>query len=96
MLSSRTLRYIIGVSKFCVFGSVKRYHQRKSIENAFRIGRPRKTTDRIDRLIVRHAVKTKGQSYLTKIASRGAHSPVRGHPRGSKFVPLNSWGRGSY
>ena len=26
----------------------------------------------------------------------GAHSPVRGHPRGSKFVPLNSWGRGSY
>jgi len=21
---------------------------------------------------------------------------VRGHPRGSKFVPLNSWGRGSY
>ena len=71
MLSSRTLRYIIGVSKFCVFGSVKRYHQRKSIENAFRIGRPRKTTDRIDRLIVRHAVKTKGQSYLTKIASRG-------------------------
>ena len=25
-----------------------------------------------------------------------AHSPVRGHPRGSKVVPLNSWGRGSY
>ena len=24
------------------------------------------------------------------------HSPVRSHPRGSKFVPLNSWGRGSY
>jgi len=23
----------------------------------------------------------------------GGHSPVRGHPRGSKFVPLNSWGR---
>jgi len=23
-----------------------------------------------------------------------AHSPVRGYPRGSKFVPLNSWGRG--
>ena len=29
-------------------------------------------------------------------ASRGAHSPVRGHPRGSKVVPLNSWGRVSY
>ena len=39
---------------------------------------------------------TRGQSNLTKIASRGAHSPVRGHPRGSKVVPLNSWGRVSY
>ena len=39
---------------------------------------------------------TRGQSNLTKSASREAHSPVRGHPRGSKFVPLNSWGRGSY
>ena len=39
---------------------------------------------------------TRGQSNLIKCASRGAHSPVRGHPRGSKFVPLNSWGRGSY
>ena len=39
---------------------------------------------------------TRGQSNLTKSASRGAHSPVRGHPRGSKFVPLNSWGWGSY
>ena len=39
---------------------------------------------------------TRGQSNLTKSASRGAHSPVMGHPRGSKFVPLNSWGRGSY
>jgi len=41
-------------------------------------------------------LKTRGQSNLTKSASRGAHSPVRGHPRGSKFVPLNSWGRFSY
>jgi len=39
---------------------------------------------------------TRGQSNLTKCASRVAHSPVRGHPRGSKFVPLNSWGKGSY
>jgi len=39
---------------------------------------------------------TRGQSNLTKSASRGAHSPVMGHPRGSKFVSLNSWGRGSY
>ena len=39
---------------------------------------------------------TRGQSNLTKSASRGAHSPVRGHPRNSKFVPLNSWGRVSY
>ena len=34
--------------------------------------------------------ETSGQSNLTKSASRGAHSPVRGHPRGSKVVPLNS------
>jgi len=42
--------------------------------------------------------RTRGQSNLTKSASRsrGAHSPVRGHPRGSKVVPLNSWGRVSY
>ena len=39
---------------------------------------------------------TRGQSNLTKSVSRGAHSPVRGHPRGSKVVPLNSWGRVSY
>jgi len=39
---------------------------------------------------------TRGQSNLTKSASREAHSPVRGHPRGSKVVPLNSWGRVSY
>jgi len=38
-------------------------------------------------------LKTRGQSNLTKSASRGAHSPVRGHPRGAKVVPLNSWGR---
>ena len=40
--------------------------------------------------------RTRGQSNLTKSASRGAHSPVRGHPRGSKVAPLNSWGRVSY
>jgi len=39
---------------------------------------------------------TRGQSNLTKSASRRAHSPVRGHPRGSNVVPLNSWGRVSY
>ena len=43
-----------------------------------------------------HEVQTRGQSNLTKSASRGAHSPVRGHPRRSKVVPLNSWGRSSY
>ena len=41
-------------------------------------------------------MKTRGQSNLTKNASRGAHSAVRGHPRGSKVVPLNSWDRVSY
>jgi len=40
--------------------------------------------------------ETRGQCNLTKSASRGAHSLVRGHPRGSKVVPLNSWGRVSY
>ena len=39
---------------------------------------------------------TRGQRNLTKSASRGARSPVRGHPRWSKVVPLNSWGRVSY
>jgi len=39
---------------------------------------------------------TRGQSNLTKSASWEAHSPVRGHPRGLKVVPLNSWGRVSY
>ena len=43
-----------------------------------------------------HVTLTRGQSNLTKSASRGAHYPVRGHPRGSKVVPLNSWGRVSY
>ena len=46
--------------------------------------------------VVRASLLTRGQSNLTKSASRGAHSPVRGHPRGSKVVPLNSWGRVSY
>jgi len=47
-------------------------------------------------LLLFSSTKTRGQSNLTKSASRGAHSPVRGHPRGSKVVPLNSWGRVSY
>ena len=38
-------------------------------------------------------VNNKRSKYMTKSASRGAHSPVRDHPRGSKVVPLNSWGR---
>ena len=42
------------------------------------------------------ALQTRGHSNLTKSASHGAHSPVRGHPRGSKVVPLNSWGSVSY
>ena len=41
-------------------------------------------------------IQTRGLSNLTKSASRGANSPVRGHPRGSKVVSLNSWGRVSY
>ena len=47
-------------------------------------------------ITVLNVILTRGQSNLTKSASRGANYPVRGHPRGSKFVPLNSWGRGSY
>jgi len=55
------------------------------------------STSQDEALIAAQKVKKQeGQSNLTKSASRGAHSPVRGHPRGSKFVPLNSWGRGSY
>jgi len=47
-------------------------------------------------IIIIIIIITRGQSNLTKSASWGAHSPVRGHPRGSKVVPLNSWGRVSY
>ena len=50
----------------------------------------------IDYVVVAVVVVTRGQSNLTKSASRGAHSPVRGHPRRSKVVPLNSWDRVSY
>ena len=50
----------------------------------------------VQRMSSDRIAKTRGQSNLTKSASRGAHSPVRGHPRGSKVVPLNSWGRVSY
>jgi len=46
--------------------------------------------------VVSSSNNNKRSKYLTKSASRGAHSPIRGHPRGSKVVPLNSWGRGSY
>jgi len=51
-----------------------------------------------DIVFVSHTVGTRGQSNLTKSTSRGGggNSPVRGHPRGSKVVPLNSWGRVSY
>jgi len=47
-------------------------------------------------LAISITITTRGQSNLTKSASRRAHSPVRGHSRGSKVVPLNSWGRISY
>jgi len=40
------------------------------------------------RYLTEQEVKVIWQKGLT-----GAHSPVRGHPRGSKVVPLNSWGR---
>ena len=39
----------------------------------------------------RYVNRTRGQSNLTKRASRGAHSPVRGHPRGSKLRKLYHW-----
>ena len=50
---------------------------------------------RVIRCLIQCVSPTRGQSNLTKSASlTGAHSPVRGHPRGSKVVPLNSWGIG--
>ena len=36
-------------------------------------------------IILTSADQTRGQSNLTKSASRGAHSPVRGHPGGRKL-----------
>ena len=70
----------------------------QTLYTGYRIIRERQDLARFERTSRRRAAKqeTRGQSNLTKSASRGAHSPVRGHPRGSKFVPLNSWGRGSY
>jgi len=53
-------------------------------------------SNRVKHTHKRTLMKTSGQSNLTKSASRWAHSAVRGHPRGSKVVPLNSWGRVSY
>jgi len=47
-------------------------------------------------ILILNQVSTRGQSNLTKKRLTGAHSPVRGHPRGSKVVPLNSWDRVSY
>jgi len=44
----------------------------------------------------RIAYKTRGQSNLTKSASRGGIPRLVVTPGGSKFVPLNFWGRGSY
>jgi len=52
--------------------------------------------DTLKERIELRVISTRGQSNLTKSASRRAHSSVRGHPRGSKVVPLNSWGRVSY
>ena len=46
-------------------------------------------------IIIIIIIITRGQS-IDKKRLTGAHSPVRGHPRGSKVVPLNSWGRVSY
>ena len=42
------------------------------------------------------AVKQEVKVIWQKAPHGGAHSPVRGHHRGSKVVPLNSWGRVSY
>ena len=38
-----------------------------------------------NKVFISYIIKTRGQSNLTKSASRGAHSPVRGHPRGRKL-----------
>ena len=59
-------------------------------------GQKKRDSRQYTQAIVIIIIITRGQSNLTKSASRGAHSPVRGHPRGSKVVPLNSWGRVSY
>ena len=55
-----------------------------------------KVDDKTSSLVNTVCINTRGQNNLTKSASRGAHSPVRDHPRGSKVVPLNSWSRVSY
>jgi len=38
-----------------------------------------------DESLIATVILTRGQSNLTKSASWGAHSPVRGHPRGRKL-----------
>ena len=62
----------------------------KSLSYVNKLVTDRRTDERTDER------STRGQSNWTKSASREDNSPVRGHPRGSKVVPLNSWGRVSY
>ena len=84
------LRHTMNVDQNLLFSTHKSHHlwNHQSTESSRQLN-PYSSADYI-------ASQTRGQSNLTKSASRGAHSPVRGRPRGSKVVPLNSWGRVSY
>ena len=78
-------------------GNTHRYPQQRRINTtAVNVDVCRTSNTTVTRVKALSIIITRGQSNLTKSASRGAHSPVRGHPRGSKVVPLNSWGRVSY
>ena len=65
---------VVSISRSCVFGFVKHHHQQKSVENAFRTAWPRKTTDRVDRLIVWHVVKNSRMplSHITSAVNEGS------------------------
>ena len=79
-------------------GAVPCRHRKMSTEslNSIRSGIFTYTWTKCDILIRDRNEEQEVKVIWQKAPHGGAHSPVRGHPRGSKVVPLNSWGRVSY
>ena len=56
------IRKHVGVSRSCVYKFLKRYRERKTIENLPHTGRPKKTTVRDDRHLIRTVLSNRRQS----------------------------------